>query len=107
MGTLSFFRASWGGLFETFYTFKGTRDVASIAAGAEAVETFTVPGVALGDIVVGFSFGVSLAGLNANAYVSAANTVTIQLGNATAGAIDLASTTVQILVARPNGTFFA
>lgn len=82
------------------------RNVASIAAGAEAVETFTVPGAALGDHVLSFAFGVSLAGLNANAYVSATDTVSIQLGNATAGAIDLASTDVTIVVGKPDPNVF-
>jgi hypothetical protein len=59
-----------------------------------------VPGVALGDIVIGFSFGVSEAGLVKRAYVSAANTVTIVTYNPTAGAINLASTTLNLIIAR-------
>ena len=78
----------------------GTLDVASLADAAGSSDTITVPGVALGDIVIGFSFGVSLAGITATAYVSAADTVTIRVQNESAGTVDLASTTVRVVVGR-------
>lgn len=73
-------------------TGSGTVDVASIAADANGTLTITVTGAALGDFAI-FSAGVDLAGLIATCYVSAADTVTVNLENQTAGAIDLASTT--------------
>jgi len=51
-------------------------------------------------MVIGFSFGVSEAGLVKRAYVSAANTVTIVTYNPTAGSVNLASTTLNLIVAR-------
>jgi len=71
-----------------------------LSDGAGTSDTITVPGVALGDIVIGFSFGVSLAGVTATAYVSAADTVTIRIQNESAGTVDLASTTVRVVVGR-------
>ena len=73
-------------------TGSGTVDVASIAADANGSLTITVTGAALGDFAI-FSAGVDLVGLIATCYVSAANTVTVNLENQTAAAIDLASTT--------------
>jgi hypothetical protein len=54
----------------------------------------------LGDIVLGVSFGVDLAGVNVTAYVSAANVVTLRLQNESTATVDLASTTVDVVVAR-------
>jgi hypothetical protein len=51
-------------------------------------------------MVLGMSVGVSEAGLVRRAYVSAANTVTIVTYNPTAAAVNLASTTLQLVVAR-------
>src|SRR5688500_437125 len=75
-----------------------TKDYASLAAGAEDVTgTVTVTGAALGDFVIG-SISVDLQGLDLLAYVSAANTVTFNLGNKTAGAVDLGSATLRAFV---------
>lgn len=74
-----------------------TEDVASIAADASDSLTITVTGAALGDFAI-FSAGVDLAGLIATCYVSAADTVTVNLENQTAGAIDLASTDWKAMV---------
>jgi hypothetical protein len=51
-------------------------------------------------MVIGMAIGVSEAGLVRRAYVSAANTVTIVTYNPTASSVDLASTTLQLIVAR-------
>ena len=77
-----------------------TLNTASIATTATDTDTVTVPGVALGDMVIGMAIGVSEAGLVRRAYVSAANTVTIVTYNPTADAVDLASTTLNLIVAR-------
>lgn len=76
---------------------KATYDAPSIAAAGTATTTITVTGAAVGD-EARVTFGVSLGGLQASAYVSAANTVTVVLQNPTAGAIDLASTTIRATV---------
>jgi hypothetical protein len=59
-----------------------------------------VPGVALGDMVIGFAHAVSEAGLVKRAYVSAANTVTIVTYNPTAGSVNLAATTLNLVIGR-------
>jgi len=75
-------------------------DTALIATTATTTDTVTVAGVALGDMVLGMSVGVSEAGLVRRAYVSAANTVTIVSYNPTAGDVNLASTTLQLIIGR-------
>lgn len=79
-------------------------DQASLATGAGAAgqATVTVTGAALGDIVLGVSASVDLAGLQVTGYVSAANTVTLRLRNDTGGAVDLASATYRVIVAKAS-----
>jgi hypothetical protein len=75
-----------------------TYDPASLAAGTVgAVQTMTVTGAALGDLVE-VSFSLDLQGIGINAWVSAADTVKYQFRNPTAGTIDLASGTVKCRV---------
>ena len=62
----------------------------------------TVPGVALGDMVLGIALGVDTVDAGIVGAVTAANTVTLTLLNNTAGAVDLASTTCRFLVGRPG-----
>ena len=91
------------GLFSDTWLVVATLDSASVATGAAgaATDTVTVPGVVLGDMVLGMSINVSEAGLVRRAYVSAANTVTIATNNLTGAAVDLASTTVELVIVRP------
>ena len=90
------------GLFSDTWLVTATLDSASVASGAAGAgtDTVTVPGVLLGDMVLGMSVGVSEAGLVRRAYVSAANTVTIVSYNPTAGDVNLASTTLQLIIGR-------
>ena len=88
------------GLFTDTWDVTCTLDAGSVSTGATDTDTVTVPGVALGDMVLGFSFGVSEAGLVKRAYVSAANTVTIVTYNPTAGSVNLAATTLQMVIGR-------
>ena len=99
-------RAQWGGLFDQFFTYFGTLDVASLIDGAGASSTITVPGVKLGDIVIGRSMEVSTAGMTVTADVTAADTVIVRFQNESAGTVDLASTNLRLLVVRPSGTYF-
>lgn len=79
-----------------------TYDAASLIDAAGATGTITVTGAALGDMVVGISFGVDLQGLTLTAYVSAANTVSFRLQNESTATVDLASTTVRAVVAKAS-----
>ena len=88
------------GLFSDTWSVTCTLNLDSLVDGAGSTDTIAVPGVVLGDIVLGISFGVDLAGVTATAYVSAANVVTIRLQNEAAATVDLASTTVDVIVAR-------
>ena len=88
------------GLFSYTWDVAFTLDSSLIATTATATDTVTVPGVALGDMVIGMSVGVSEAGLVRRAYISAANTVTIVTYNPTAGDVNLASTTLQLVIGR-------
>ena len=88
------------GVFSDTWVVTCTLDSASVADQAAATDTVAVPGVVLGDMVIGMSAGVSEAGLVRRAYVSAAGTVTIATTNTTGGAVNLASTTVELVIAR-------
>lgn len=88
------------GIFSDTWAVSCTLNSASVADQAAATDTVTVPGVILGDMVLGMSVDVSEAGLVRRAYVSAANTVTIATTNTTGGAVDLASATVDLVIAR-------
>lgn len=72
-------------------------DPPSIAAGATASTTVSLPGAVMGDLVVA-SVNRSLAGLLMWAYVSAADTVTVYFKNETAAAIDLAQLTIKVKI---------
>lgn len=75
-----------------------TIDVASLADGAGAGNNITVPGAALGDIVVGVSASVDVSGLTVTADVTAANTVTVRVQNESTGTLNLASATWRVIV---------
>ena len=93
------------GLFNEMWAVNLTVDPSSIAAGAEDTATFTIPNVALGDMVLGVAPGVSLTATGEADYtcwVSAANTLTIRLTNLHASsAVDLGSSTWKVLIGRP------
>ena len=79
-----------------------TLDAGSLADAAGETETIAVPGVALGDMVLGVSFGVDLVDMTVTAYVQAANAVEIRIQNESGAAPDLASTTIKLLIGRPS-----
>lgn len=72
-------------------------DPGSIANGAQLQQAVTVTGAALGDYVVASS-SISLGGLHLNAEVSATDTVTFTLSNASGGAVDLGTATYRARV---------
>jgi hypothetical protein len=100
--------AQFQGLFNDMWTVKATiSDQDAIALTTITEFDCTVPGVALGDMVIGVSSTVDLNdGTNEalmNAYVSAANTVTVQImaDEAEFAADAMNGAVVKILVARP------
>lgn len=82
---------------------------ASVAANITAEQTFTVPGLQVGDMVwvntpaVGTGAEQMNAGLGVcGARVSAADTLALRFNNNTAGALDAGTATYTVLVMRPG-----
>ena len=91
---------AFGGVsFAGILTAVATLDFPNTNAQLSSDLTITVPGAALGDVVV---LGVPNASVNANAcytaFVSAANTVSVRLNNFSAGAINPASGSFRVTV---------
>ena len=70
----------------------------SISAASQADLTITVTGAAVGDEVMMSLPAAPAAGLVFNAFVSAANTVTIRASNITASPVDPAAATYGVIV---------
>lgn len=90
------------GIFNETWVVKATLNAGSLSDGAGETDDVTVPGVALGDMVLGASLGVDLVGLTVTGYVSAANTVKFRVQNESGSTVDLASATLKIVVVRPT-----
>ena len=88
------------GLFSDTWAVTCTMNAGSLVDGAGETDDITVPGVALGDMVLGASLGVDLVGLIVSGYVSAADTVKFRIQNESGSTADLASTTMRIVIAR-------
>jgi hypothetical protein len=88
------------GLFSDTWAITCTLNAGSLVDGAGETDDVTVPGVALGDMVLGASLGVDLVGLTVTGYVSAANTVKFRIQNESGSTVDLASSTMKIVVGR-------
>lgn len=95
-------REQFQGVFDKVFEVRATIDVDSLTTGTSDTDTVAVPGVALGDMVLAMSFGVSLAGIQATAYVSATDTVTVAFRNNTGSTVNLDSTTIKLVIARPG-----
>ena len=91
------------GLFSEMWAVKATWDPASAAAGAQTTsDTITVPGVALGDMVLGiYVEGEVAASPIIRARVTAANTVVLAIISGTGVTADMASGTLKLVIARP------
>lgn len=70
----------------------------TIANGAQATTTVTVPGAAIGDFVLASHDSILTNALILSAHVSAANTVTVVLANLSGAAPTVASGTLKVLV---------
>ena len=88
------------GIFSDTWLVTATLDAGSLVDGAGETDTVAVPGVALGDMVLGCSFAVDESGMSVTAYVSAANVVTIRVQNESGGTVDLASCKIRLVVGR-------
>jgi len=95
-------REQFQGIFDKVVEVRATIDADSLTTGTNDIDTIAVPGVLLGDMVLGVSLGVDVAGMQVTAYVSAANVVTVVFNNITAGTVNLGGTTIKVLVGRPG-----
>jgi len=92
------------GAYSEMFTVTATLSFAAIGAAAEDSGAITVPGVALGDHIISYGFNVD-AEENIfffNPSVSAANTVTLSVTNASGSSDTPAPTQIKLLVGRPN-----
>jgi len=104
MATVTQGTQQFPGVFNEFWLVTETVNFgnAAVGSGTFASVDVTVPGVALGDAVGFISAGVDTVDAVIGGAVTAANVVTLTLLNNSAGAIDLASTTVKFTVGRPS-----
>lgn len=93
-------REQFQGMFSRMWVAKGTIDFAEILDGDEAADTIAVPGVALGDMVIGVSASVDVADLQVTADVTAANEVTVTVSNSTGAGVNLASAVFRVAIGR-------
>ena len=98
-------RMQFQGLFTDMWAVKLTVNPDSVAAGAESADTFTIPGLALGDMVLGVATTVDWTATgeaSIEAWVSAANTLKVRISNLHASSsVDLGSASWKVLIARP------
>lgn len=95
-------REQFQGVFDKVFEVRATINPDSLATTVNDADTIAVPGVALGDMVLACSLGVSLAGIQATAYVSAANVVTVVFNNITGSTVNLDETTIKLVIGRPG-----
>jgi hypothetical protein len=96
-------RSQFQGLFSEMWAVSESVDFgnAAVGSGTFASVDVTVPGVALGDIVMGVSIAVDTVDTVIAGAVTAANTVTLTVLNNTAGAVNLSPAIVDFIVVRP------
>lgn len=79
-----------------------TWDIPSVAANTTEEETFTLTGVKTGDVVYVTKADLDAGILFGSARVTAADTIGVQIVNATGSPVNAASETVKVLVVRPE-----
>jgi hypothetical protein len=95
-------RQQFGSLFNEVFAVSFTLNPASLADAVGETNTIAVPGVALGDIVLGFASSLDMQDITVTAYVQAANAVEMRFQNEGAATVDLASSTWKMLIGRPG-----
>ena len=92
------FIAGSGATVSKILTNTASLDFGSISAASQADLTITVTGAAVGDEVIMSLPAAPAAGLVFNAFVSAANTVTVRASNITGSPVDPAAATYGVIV---------
>ena len=88
------------GIFSDTWLVTATLDAGNLVDGAGETDTVAVPGVALGDMVLGCSFAVDEVGLSVTAYVDSAGSVSIRIQNESGSTVNLASCKIRLVIAR-------
>lgn len=83
-----------------------TYDPISLVDAAGVTTTVALPGAELGDLAFA-SFGLDLQGITATAWVSASGVVSYRLQNESAGTLDLASSTLRVMVIKKEAVTVA
>lgn len=81
---------------------EATVDLGSVAANTSETETATLTGALTTDYVVAIKPTLEAGIILGSAWISSNDTVSIQVMNSTAGAVDAASETFKFLVFRPE-----
>ena len=94
--------SSFGALFaEDMFTVSCTLDSDSLADNVSVSDTVAVPGVKLGDMVLGLSGNLDNEDITVTAYVQAADAVEIVSQNTGGNTVDLGARTMRMLIVRP------
>lgn len=80
-----------------------TVDLGSVAANTSEEETFSLVGVKIGDYISVQSDDLEAGIILGSARVEANDVVTVEVVNATASPVDAGSSTMSVLVIRPEG----
>jgi hypothetical protein len=89
------------GLVANVIEYEAVWDPANVGSNSFASESMTIPGAALGDMVL-VNVDVDLQNLTLFGHVKAADTVDIHLSNNTAGAVNLPSCNLHIIILQLN-----
>jgi hypothetical protein len=90
-------RQQFPGVFSNITVATGVKDFGTIADGADAQDTITIPGVTAGDMVLGVASSAA-DGLTLSGTVDAANTVAITAVNNSGSSISATPTAVYSVV---------
>lgn len=82
---------------------QATVDLGSVAANTSEEETFSLPGVKVGDMVIVQKGDIQAGIILGSARVEADDVVTVEVINTTASAVNDASEVMSVLVIRPEG----
>ncbi len=107
MATVASGRQQFQAVFSEVITYTGALNLGDAATGSGtfASADVTVAGAALGDFVL-VSLAVDTVDTVVQAAVTVANVVTVTVLNNTAGAVNLADSTVRIVVLKPSANAF-
>lgn len=92
------------GLFKTIIELEAVYNPGSVGSNASVQDNLTVPGVELGDMLIGMSLDIDVQDLHITGDVTAADVFTMNLVNATAGAVDLGQCNLHVIIGRPYHT---